>query len=284
MRPDQREYERSLRRQNQSVPRPGTGCNPRLLIGLIMAIVAIVSYLGSGQTNPVTGEVQRVSLTTEQEVALGLQAAPEMAAQHGGFEERTQAAAVVDRVGARLLNATPAGRSPYQFEFHLLKDPETINAFALPGGQIFITRALFNRLESEGQLAGVLGHEIAHVIQRHGAEQMAKQGLLAGLAGAAAVGTDGGGQMAAVVANLLSLKYGRDDELEADQTGLEYMALAGYDPNAMVGVMRILDEASGSGGPPEMLSTHPKPANRIGYIQDLIKDRWPSGLPSGLTP
>jgi predicted Zn-dependent protease len=170
-------------------------------------------------------------------------------------------------VGARLVNRTEARTSPYKFNFHLLKDQDTINAFALPGGQIFITRALLNRLESEGQLAGVLGHEIGHVIQRHSAEHMARAGLTQGMVNAASVAIDGqAGQVAAMIGQTINMRYGRDDELESDRSGLRYMFEAGYDPRALIGVMKILDEASG-GGPPEFLSSHPKPANRIQHIQ-----------------
>lgn len=249
-----------------------------------MMVGALIAFYGNSQQNPVTGETQRVALNVDQEVALGLQAAPEMAAQYGGAETGTQAAALVRQVGARLVNRTEARTSPYKFNFYLLKDQQTINAFALPGGQIFITRALLNRLETEGQLAGVLGHEIGHVIQRHGAEHMARAGLTQGMVNAASVATDGqAGQMAAMIGQTINMRYGRDDELESDRSGLRYMFEAGYDPRALIGVMKILDEAS-AGGPPEFLSTHPKPANRIQHIQQLIDEQWPGGLPSGLVP
>ncbi len=249
-----------------------------------MMVGALIAFYGNSQQNPVTGETQRVALNVDQEVALGLQAAPEMAAQYGGAETGTQAAALVRRVGARLVNRTEARTSPYKFNFHLLKDQDTINAFALPGGQIFITRALLNRLESEGQLAGVLGHEIGHVIQRHSAEHMARAGLTQGMVNAASVATDGqADQVAAMIGQSINMRYGRDDELESDRSGLRYMFEAGYDPRALIGVMKILDEAS-AGGPPEFLSSHPKPANRIQHIQQLIDEQWPGGLPSRLVP
>lgn len=272
------------RRSAYGARRPSTGCGPRAGLALVMVVGALISFYGNSQKNPVTGETQRVALNVDQEVALGLQAAPEMAAQHGGAETGTQAAALVRQVGARLVNRTEARTSPYKFNFHLLRDQETINAFALPGGQIFITRALLNRLETEGQLAGVLGHEIGHVIQRHSAEHMARAGLTQGMVNAASVATDGqAGQMAAMIGQTINMRYGRDDELESDRSGLRYMYEAGYDPRALIGVMKILDEAS-AGGPPEFLSTHPKPANRIQHIQQLIDEQWPGGLPSGLVP
>jgi predicted Zn-dependent protease len=179
---------------------------------------------------------------------------------------------------------------PYPFEFHLLADPETVNAFALPGGQIFITAALFTRLETEGQLAGVLAHEIGHVVERHGAEHLAKANLTQGLVGAVAVGaTDTAvspqqaAAVAAAIGQVINMKYGRDDELESDQWGLTLMARAGYDPRAMERVMQILAESSGGrGGQPEFFSTHPNPENRIERIRKAIETMFPNGVPDSL--
>jgi len=174
---------------------------------------------------------------------MGLQAAPEMAAQFGGLHPDSRAQALVGEVGNRVVQNTHAGEMDYQFDFHLLADEQTINAFALPGGQIFITAALYKRLETEGQLAGVLGHEVGHVVGRHSAEQMAKARLMEGLAGAAsAVVADpndpqGSAQTAAVVAQVVNMKHGREDELEADRLGVRFMAESGYDPRSLLGVM-----------------------------------------------
>jgi beta-barrel assembly-enhancing protease len=272
----------------------GSGLKIRLMIAAAIAIFALISYYGNpGDVNQITGEKERVALVEEEdEMRLGLQAVNEMAQQHGGFSRGPAAGRVAD-MGARLLLALQEwmqengdGANPYEFDFHLLSDPQTVNAFALPGGQVFITEALFSRLETEGQLAGVLGHEIGHVIERHGNKRMAQQQLFSGLA--AAAGAAGGdvnsARMAQMVAQMVQMKYGREDELESDKWGVRLTALAGYDPNAMVGLMRVLDESSPDGGPPEMLSTHPKPANRVQYIQQVIEDEFPNGLPDGLRP
>jgi predicted Zn-dependent protease len=157
------------------------GINPRLIIALVIAVVGVVGYLGKKQINPVTGEKQYVNLTVDQEKALGLEAAPQMASQMGGaVDPRSNAdAELVADVGQRIVSRSDASKSPYvgNFHFFLLADPQTINAFALPGGQVFITRGLYTRLENEAQLAGVLGHETGHVINRHAAEHMAKSEL-----------------------------------------------------------------------------------------------------------
>lgn len=270
----------------------------RLLIAAAIALFAIVSYYGRpGDENQITGAVERVAYTEESdEIALGLQARSELAHQFGGFM-RGPHAERVERIGRELVQALERDlqgkgrRNPYQFDFHLLADPNTINAFALPGGQVFITAALYQRLETDGQLAGVLGHEIGHVIARHGNKRMAQDQLFTGLATAAGVG--GGDvnsmRMAQMAKQMVSMKYGREDELESDMWGVELCLLAHYDPRAMFEVMRVLDEASGgAGGPPEMLSTHPKPANRIEYIRAVINrvtaERYPEGLPPDLKP
>ena len=274
----------------------GSSLKMRLILAAVIALFAVISYYGRpGDVNQVTGETERVAFTEEaDEIQLGMQAAPELVQMHGGSANDREGQARVDRVGQRLLDAldrslASEGRNnPYRehFKFTLLADPQTVNAFALPGGQIFITEALYRALETEGQLAGVLAHEIGHVIARHGNKRMAKQQLFQGLA--AAGGVAGGdvesARMAQAVAQMVSMKYGRDDELESDRWGVRLTAMAGYDPLAMIGLMHVLDQASGSQAPPEFLSTHPKPANRVAYIQRVIAEQFPKGLPEGLEP
>ena len=266
-------------------PRVGrSGGGGRLLIGLVMMGFALFSYFASSEYNPVTGENQYIGLTTHQEIALGLQAAPDMIQRHGGLHPDAQAQAVVDRLGDELVRASVASQTDWQFDFHLLADRETINAFALPGGQVFITWALYSRFETEGQLAGVLGHEIGHVVARHSAQRIAKSRLTQGLTGAVAVASESAGsaQIAAVLGQLLNMRYGREDELQSDELGAQVMADAGYDPRSMVAVMGILAEASGGARGPEFFSTHPNPENRIGRIEATISERFPAGLPDDL--
>src|SRR5690606_13141192 len=145
----------------------------RFLLGAVVAIIAVIGYLNKTQVNPVTGEKQRVSLTPEEEVALGLQSAPVMTEQFGGLYRNSEAQQALKRIGQKLVQNSDASRSPYRFDFHILADAQTVNAFALPGGQIFITLALLQRLKTEDEVAGVLAHEIGHVVGRHSAEQMA---------------------------------------------------------------------------------------------------------------
>ena len=264
------------------------GMKIRIIIALVIAVFSVISYFSSSSYNAVTGEKQHVSMSEDEEIAMGLQSAPEMAQQFGGLSANAQASALVKQIGNAIVQQSVAKTTQYKFDFHLLADPQTVNAFALPGGQIFITEALLGRLKTKGQLAGVLGHEVGHVLARHSAEHIAKQKLSSGLTTAAVVGVDptgGGAQMAQMVAGLINMKYGRGDELEADKLGLRLTAEAGYDPRALIGVMEILAQASGGGGrQPEFASTHPSPENRMQKIEEQLKIQFPNGVPEGLTP
>lgn len=261
----------------------------RIGLGLVVAAFAIISFLGSKVHNPVTGQDQYISISQEQEIAIGLQAAPEMAAEFGGLEPDEYYQTIVRYVGNNIINNSEAAQSNYPFEFHVLADQKTVNAFALPGGQVFITRALVDELETEGQVASVLAHEIMHVLARHGAERIAESQLANGLTGALVLATydpnDPGSmqtaQVALLISQLVQMKFGRDDEITSDTYGVKLMADAGYDPNQMITVMRIL-EASGGDAPIEFFSTHPNPENRIGQIEAAIAEIYPNGVPSGL--
>ena len=265
---------------------------PRLIIALVLAAISLFTYFSARTDNPVTGETQYIDMTIEQEIALGLQAAPEMAAEYGGLDPDDQVQALVDDVGGQLVGQSEAGSVPYEYEFYVLGDNQTINAFALPGGPMFITRALLDRLQTEGQLAGVLAHEISHVVGRHSAEQITRARLSEGLTGAAVIAAYDPdnpasmrtAQVALLISQLITMRFGRQDELEADRLGVRWMAEAGYDPRSLIGVMEILAEASQGQAPPEFFSTHPNPENRISNIEEAIAAEFPNGVPEGLTP
>lgn len=261
----------------------------RLGIGVLFALFGVFTYFTNVDVNPVTGERQRVQLSPRQEVVLGLQARQEVASRHGGLYPDQTLRTYIDRVGTRVVQQSAAAQAPYPFEFHLLRDPKTINAFALPGGQVFITAALLSRLSSEAQLAGVLGHEIGHVVGRHGAQHLAKQQLgktLVNAVGVAASDNPENARQAAAVAQavnqLVSLRYGREDELESDRLGFQFMTEAGYNPQGIVELMQILGSARQGGAPPEFLSTHPNPGNRVERLQNLIAQTYPNGVPANL--
>ncbi len=242
----------------------------RLFIGLALAAFAYFKYCNSKEINPYTGKEQAISMTVDQEIQMGLASREQMAAQYGGLYPNQEFQNLVDKVGQKLVNNSVAKDTPYRYEFHLLADPNTINAFALPGGQIFITYALFSRLENEDQLAGVLGHEIGHVLGKHSAERIANTELWQGLSTAGSVGGDIGGLIGGIGQNTL-LRNGRGDELESDDLGVKFMIEAGYNPEEMIGVMNILKAAAGPNHVPEFQSTHPDPENRIEHIRASIK-------------
>jgi len=259
-----------------------SGLKLRLLIGGAIVLFSVISFLNKGEINPVTGHKQRVDLSVQEEIAQGLGAVGQM----GPPSRNIRAANHVDAIGKKLVSSLEQElyqrgiKNPYPFEFHLISQQQ-INAFALPGGQIFMTEHLYRALaddgspaEHEARVAGVLGHEIGHVIERHGSERMAKGSLIQGIVGAAGVagGNRSGQQAAAYVGNIVNMKYGRNDELESDKWGVQLMILSNYHPKYLLDVMRVLEASKGSGAPPEFMSTHPSSATRIEAINELLKE------------
>jgi beta-barrel assembly-enhancing protease len=255
------------------------GINFRTIIGIAVVLFAIISYFSHETVNPVTGEHQVVDLTHDQEVALGLQSAPAMIDQMGGEVPESDARSQeVRQIGSKIAHTSDPSKSGYPFQYHLLSDTNTVNAFALPGGQVFITLGLYTKLADESELAGVLGHETGHVVERHVAQQIAKsrlgQSLVLGT-GIAASGNRNGlatWAIADLANQMIQLKFSREDESQADQCGLQYMTEAGYDPRGMIDVMKVLEGISASGSQPEFLQTHPDPGNRIQAIQKWMED------------
>lgn len=240
----------------------------RIFIGLAIIVYAFVQKCSNNEENPYTGRSQHINMTAEQEIAIGLQSAPEITQQYGGLYSDEKLQAYVDAVGRKLVQNSIARETPYAYDFHLLADDRTINAFALPGGQCFITYALFSKL-NEAQLAGVLGHEIGHVIGRHSAERIADSSFWQTLTMGASVGVDMGQVVGSIGQNTL-LTNGREDELESDELGVLFMIQSGYDPQEMIKVMEILKMAAGPNSLPEFQSTHPNPENRIEKIKEAI--------------
>lgn len=266
--------------------------NLRFIIALVIAAVTLLGYFFNTSVNPVTGEKQHVNMSADQEITLGLQAAPQMEAQYGGESGDARATAAVQQVGQRIVQANQLNqKTQYRYQFHLLADDQTINAFALPGGQVFITMGLLKNLKSEAELAGVLAHEVGHVVGRHSAEQVDKRQLTQGLTGAAAIAAydpDHPGSSAAraaaaaMIAKLVSLRFSRNDELAADDFAVKFTPQAGYNPQAMIIVMQMLDRQAGGSNPPEFMSTHPNPGNRIEELQHDMQRDYPQGIPAGL--
>lgn len=254
-----------------------------LILALIIAGFSYFKYCSTKTFNEYTGKYQHVGISPEDEIALGLNSAPAMIQQHGGLHPDQRGQDIVKKVGNRLVQNTIANKTPYQYDFHLLADDQVINAFALPGGQVFITAALFNQLKTEDQLAGVFGHEIGHVIARHGGERITQNEFFEGLSGAATVATgdyNTGQSVAAMLNQFFSMPYGRDQELQSDEIGVKLLMDAGYNPEEMISVMEILKAASGPNRTPERLSTHPDPENRIEKIKEAIQKYKGQAVPT----
>ena len=212
---------------------------PRLkLAALALAATGVLAGSGGCATNPVTGGTDIVTMSEAQEIELGRKMHPQILQQYGRFDDEPLQQ-YVSEVGQRI--AAKSHRPNLQYTFTVL-DGDEVNAFALPGGYVYITRGIMAYLNSEAELAAVLGHEIGHVTARHSVRQQA--GATAAGVGAMVVGILTGSGDLANVANMaggaLISGYGRDMELEADKLGAEYLNRIGYEPEAMIDVVRLL--------------------------------------------
>ena len=205
---------------------------------LLLAVVLVAAASGGCATNPVTGKTDVVTMTAEQEVAIGREMHPKTLQQFGRYDDEALQA-YVNEIGQKI--ARVSHRPELQYTFTVL-DTQDINAFALPGGYVYITRGIMAYLNSEAELVAVLGHEVGHVTARHAVRQQA--GATATGVGATIVGILTGSGDLASVANMagtaLVSGYGRDMELEADDIGAQYLDRLGYDPDAMIEVVRLL--------------------------------------------
>ena len=237
---------------------------------LPMAIALIA--VGGCATNPVTGKRELALISEQQEVQIGKQAAAE-ATQQMGLVHDAALQQYVSSIGMVL--AKHSERPELPWEFHVIDDP-TPNAFALPGGPVFVTRGLVTLMNSEAQLATVVGHEIGHVTARHSVNQMSKQQLAQLGLGLGAVLVPGGDQLAGLASEglgLLFLKYGRDDERQADELGFRYALDNGYDVREMGKVFLSLERSSeleGAQKIPNWAATHPAEPERIANVEKRV--------------
>jgi predicted Zn-dependent protease len=238
------------------------GHRPSHALGSVLALVAGAAVACA--TNPVTGK-KEISLVSEaQEIAMGQQADAEVRREMGLYDDPELQRYVAD-IGERLARLSHRPHLPWQFA---VVDHPAVNAFALPGGFVYITRGILPYLQDEAELAGVLGHEIGHVTARHSAQQATR--AMGGQIGMLALGifvpaTRPLGDVASIGLGVLFMKFGRDDEREADRVGMEYSAKGGWDPAAVPDLLQTLsriDELSEK-GVPNWLSTHPEPAARV---------------------
>lgn len=248
----------------------------------VLVVVATVLALVTGcEVNPTTGRKQFLGLSRQQEVQIGTEYGPQMTQEMGGVVQKVELRDYVTEVGRKLVaqvGQDDPSMVDLPWEFTLLNS-DVVNAFALPGGKVFMSRGLAEKMTSEAQLAGVLGHEIGHVTAKHTSERYGDEmkanlgsGLLSVLVGAT-TGVDVS-QISGQVAQIALLSYSRDQESEADELGLRYMSRAGYNPIGQRQVMEILASLDKAGREPEFLSTHPYPEERIKNIDLAIKERY----------
>lgn len=229
--------------------------------------VTLALALGSGSV----AAFQLVSVRDE--IQIGQQAQQEIRQQTPEVRDAS-VREYVSSLGQQLSSHASGADYPYSFS---TADYRELNAFALPGGPVWINRGILETAATEAQVAGVLAHEVAHVALRHSAQQITKGTVANGLLGllGAVLGNDGAGAAAArvaagVTAQSFMLKFSRDDEREADREGVQIMQRAGYDARGMVEFMQLLSQQSGSSGrAAEFLSTHPAPASRVRELQQL---------------
>jgi predicted Zn-dependent protease len=246
------------------------------LAAITITLAALSTLLGACTTNQATGRRQLDYFSREDEIALGLEAGPQLTQEYGGAVTDAAINSYVTGVGMSMVPHTEGDYASLPWKFTLLNS-DVINAFALPGGQVFISRGLAEKFENEAQLAGVLGHEIGHVTAEHADRSVQNQLPTLGVAAVGSVLAGNDETMQQAVAVLVSatgtfaLKYSRDQENEADKLGMRYMTRAGYNPKGMEQVMQVLAKASeASGAPPEWQSTHPAPATRLGIIRERL--------------
>ena len=226
-------------------------------------LVLLVAALAGCATNPVSGKRELSLVSTAQEAQIGREGYAAVLEEYGVYDD-PKLQAYVDSVGQRLGKVSHLPNEPWKFT---LLDDASVNAFAMPGGYIYITRGILAHLNSEAQLAGVLGHEIGHVTARHSAARLTQQqlaGLGLGLAGLFSEGFARYSQAAQTALGLMFLKYSRDDENQADELGVQYATAAGYDSREIPSTYAMLKRVSDQGGQrlPTFLATHPDPGSR----------------------
>jgi predicted Zn-dependent protease len=242
----------------------------KIVTGIL--VVTALCVLSGCTLNAATGERQLTLFSEAQEIAMGRQAEPEVLATFGEVPDEAWQTYVND-LGQEI--AATSERPDLPWTFHVLDDP-LVNAFAYPGGYIYVTRGILGHFNSEAELASVLGHEIGHVTARHSVERMSQQQLAQLGLGIAAVASEDFRPYAGYAAaglQVLFLKFSRDDERQADDLGLRYMTRDNYDPEEMPNVFRTFDrmqDASGQSRIPDWQSTHPNPADRVGRIEAQI--------------
>ncbi len=245
-----------------------------------LLVVGGLATMAACATNPVTGNREFVTISEAQEIAIGREADAQIKSEMGVYEDQ-QLQQYVEEIGLAL--AASSHRPDLDWQFAIVDSP-VINAFALPGGYIYLTRGMMAYLSDEAELAGVLGHEIGHVTARHSVQAYSRAsgatwGLLAAQIFVPAMRTPYGapmglGDAAGAGLGMLFLKFGRDDETQADRLGAEYAAASGWDPRGvgdMLSTLARIADTTDRRGTPNWLSTHPAPVNRVAGVSQTVE-------------
>ncbi|MBI2185992.1 MAG: M48 family metalloprotease [Acidobacteria bacterium] len=236
--------------------------------------VVLLALIAACATNPVTGKRELSFMSEAQEISIANESDPQIKAEMGVYND-PELQRYVSEIGWRMAKISERAHLPWRFT---VVDVPVVNAFAVPGGAIYITRGIMPFLDNEAELAGVIGHEIGHVTARHSAQQYTRQ--VSGVVGLTALSilvpaARPFGDLSAQALGVLFLKYGRDDELQSDELGARYESRLGWDPAAVpafLSTLGRLDEAAGDRrGIPGWLSTHPEPLSRVTEIQPLVQ-------------
>jgi predicted Zn-dependent protease len=242
------------------------------------SIVAMALFLFSCATNPVTGRTELMLLSEQDEIAMGRSTDPEVVQTYGIYENVSLGLYI--RTLGRSMGII-SHRPQLTYEFKVMDSP-VINAFAVPGGYVYLTRGILAYLNSEAELAGVMGHEIGHITARHSAQQYSKAQVAQLGLGLGSLISPTFAQVAGLAAQgvgVLFLKFSRDNEREADSLGVEYSSKVGYDAREMTHFFNTLNSMQDSkqGSLPDFLSTHPNPENRVGAIT-VSAQQWQTKL------
>lgn len=246
---------------------------------IILGVIVALLFIGCSKA-PITGRNQLIMISPQQEIALGYQSAQKVLASEK-ISSDPQKNAMVKRIGKRIASVT--NQNNYKWEFFVIDNDKEANAFCLPGGKVFVYTGLFKYIANDDQLAIVMGHEIGHALARHGAERMSAGELqqMGGNILSAVMQGRGNPQNTAAVMKAfgigtqlgIMLPYSRTQEYEADHIGLVLAAKAGYNPQEALTFWEKF--AKDGQTPPEYLSTHPAPTNRISKIRALIPKLMP---------
>jgi predicted Zn-dependent protease len=236
------------------------------------AALALMLVIQSCSTNPVTGKRDVMFVSEQQELAMGKESDPQIVSQFGMYDHPGMQRFINEK-GQKMAAVSHRNAIPYSFK---ILDSPVINAFAVPGGYVYFTRGIMAHFNNEAQFAGVLGHEIGHVAARHSAKQQSKAmlaqlGMVVGMVVAPELGQFANAAQQGV--GLLFLKFGRDDERQSDELGVEYSTKIGYDARQMAGFFQTLQRQQGEegAGVPSFLSTHPSPEDRYQTVTQLAE-------------